>query len=102
MQVKSRIGVMMMYYYIDYVPFYWSSKELEGGARTDEQNYFLASSPSHFRKTGGKTEDDLKVTLSTTCLRAQALRHTLSRLYKSVLFCTSFLKSYCLTSETMK
>lgn len=67
-EVKSRQGVdEVMYYYVDYVPFYWTSKkELKGGAITDEQNYFLALKPKPYppKPAGTKLKEDLKVLLS--------------------------------------
>ncbi|MBX7110155.1 MAG: hypothetical protein K1X61_16005 [Chitinophagales bacterium] len=67
-EVKSRQGVdEVMYYYVDYVPFYYTAKkELKGGAITDEQNYFLALKPKPFPpKPGGtKIKNDLYVLLS--------------------------------------
>jgi len=71
-EVKNRLGADdVMYYYVDYVPFYWTStKELKGGAMTDEQNYFLALKPKPFpeKPHGTKLKDDLKVTLSNDSL----------------------------------
>lgn len=67
-EVKNRIGADdVMYYYVNDVPFYRTSKkELKGGAITDEQNYFLALRPRPYpeRPAGTKLKDDLKVTLS--------------------------------------
>ena len=67
-EVKNRIGAdEVMYYYVDDVRFYWTSKkELKGGAITDEQNYFLALKPKPFpeKPAGTKLKDNVKVTLS--------------------------------------
>lgn len=67
-EMKNRLGVdEVMYYYVDYVPFYWAqSKSLKGGAITDEQNYFLALKPRPFpaKPAGTKLKNDLTVTLS--------------------------------------
>lgn len=67
-EVKSRQGVdEVMYYYVDYVPFYWTAKkELKGGAITDEQNYFLVLKPKPYpaKPAGTKLKDDLNVSLS--------------------------------------
>ena len=67
-EVKNRLGAdEVMYYYVDYVPFYWTSKKsLNGGAITDEQNYFLALKPKPYpeKPAGTKLKDDLTVTLS--------------------------------------
>ena len=67
-EVKNRIGVdEVMYYYVEDVPFYWTSaKELKGGAITDEQNYFLGLKPKPYpeKPAGTKLKDDLKVTLT--------------------------------------
>jgi len=67
-EVKNRIGVdEVMYYYVDDVRFYWTSKkELKGGAITDEQNYFLGLKPKPFpaKPNGTKLKADLKITLS--------------------------------------
>lgn len=67
-EVTSRLGAdEVMYYLVEYVPFYTTSKkELKGAAITDEQNYFLALKPTPFpqRPLGTKLKDDLKVTLS--------------------------------------
>lgn len=67
-EVKNRIGIdEVMYYYVEDVPFYWTSKkELKGGAITDEQNYFLALKPKPYpeKPAGTKLKNDLKVTLS--------------------------------------
>ncbi|MFI5135179.1 MAG: hypothetical protein ACHQD9_04965 [Chitinophagales bacterium] len=67
-EVKNRLGADdVMYYFVDYVPFYWTStKELKGGAITDEQNYLLGLKPKPFpeKPAGTKLKDDLRVTLS--------------------------------------
>src|SRR4030095_15857531 len=66
----------VLYYYVDYVPFYWTSKKsLKGGAITDEQNYFLALKPRPFpeKPLGTKLKDDLKVTLSNN--QEYSLKH---------------------------
>lgn len=76
-EVKNRIGAdEVMYYYVNDVPFYQSSKkELKGGAITDEQNYFLALRPRPYpeKPAGTKLKDDLKVTLSNN--RQYILEH---------------------------
>lgn len=76
-EVKNRIGVdEVMYYYVEDVPFYWTSKkELKGGAITDEENYFLALKPKPFpeKPSGTKLKEDVKVTLSNN--REYVLEH---------------------------
>jgi len=76
-EVKNRIGVdEVMYYYVEDVRFYWTSKkELRGGAITDEQNYFLALKPKPFpeKPAGTKLKDNVKVTLSNDS--AYVLKH---------------------------
>ena len=67
-EVMSRIGAdEVLYYHLGYVPFYWSStKQLKGGAITDEQNYFLALKPRPFpeKPIGTRLKEHLKITLS--------------------------------------